>query len=202
MTSDALGLFSLPIFISRSSTCWRSSFTALEEDPYSSQQIHGFIRAMTILKVESYSRIKWERNCQKHQHFCSSSFFRNQDILWSCCYAHISLACWQAYLPSQTSAGIKDLRREDLLSIRGTGKGERKPHDRIYDYAPYNDLGNPDKDKDLRRPVLGGDERPYPRRCRTGRPPTTTGILHWSLFFLERKYFFFFKSLKIRDATV
>ncbi|KAF5441840.1 hypothetical protein F2P56_037215, partial [Juglans regia] len=78
----------------------------------------------------------------------------------------------QAYLPSQTPPGIKDLRNEDLLSIRGNGKGERKPHDRIYDYDLYNDLGNPDKDIDLARPVLGCEERPYPRRCRTGRPPT------------------------------
>ena len=84
--------------------------------------------------------------------------------------------CGQAYLPSQTPAGIKDLRREDLLSIRGTGKGERKQHDRIYDYATYNDLGNPDKDKELARPVLGVTERPYPRRCRTGRPPTRLGM--------------------------
>lgn len=83
----------------------------------------------------------------------------------------------QAYLPSQTPAGIKDLRREDLLSIRGNGKGERKHHERIYDYAVYNDLGNPDKDKDLARPVLSGEERPYPRRCRTGRPPTQTDPL-------------------------
>ncbi|XAR64425.1 Linoleate 13S-lipoxygenase [Bertholletia excelsa] len=75
----------------------------------------------------------------------------------------------KAYLPSQTPLGIKDLRREDLLSIRGNGKGERKMHERIYDYAPYNDLGRPDKD-DLYRPVLAGEERPYPRRCRTGRP--------------------------------
>lgn len=78
----------------------------------------------------------------------------------------------QASLPSQTPPGIKDLRHEDLLSIRGNGKGERKPHDRIYDYDVYNDLGNPDKDEDLARPVLAGEERPYPRRCRTGRPPT------------------------------
>ncbi|PSS28777.1 Lipoxygenase [Actinidia chinensis var. chinensis] len=78
----------------------------------------------------------------------------------------------KAYLPSQTPPGIKDLRREDLLSIRGNGKGERKMHDRIYDYAPYNDLGNPDKGEDLARPVLSGEEMPYPRRCRTGRPPT------------------------------
>ncbi|KAJ9709765.1 hypothetical protein PVL29_001299 [Vitis rotundifolia] len=80
----------------------------------------------------------------------------------------------QAYLPSQTPPGLKDLRREDLLSLRGNRKGERKPHDRIYDYAPYNDLGNPDKSEDLARPVLSGEERPYPRRCRTGRPPTRT----------------------------
>lgn len=75
-------------------------------------------------------------------------------------------------LPSQTPPGIKDLRLEDLRSIRGNGKGERKMHDRIFDYAPYNDLGNPDKGEDLARPVLGDEERPYPRRCRTGRPPT------------------------------
>ncbi|KAF2286521.1 hypothetical protein GH714_017502 [Hevea brasiliensis] len=81
----------------------------------------------------------------------------------------------QAYLPSQTPPGIKDLRREDLLSIRGNGKGERKRHDRIYDYATYNDLGNPDKDEDLARPVIGGSkDLPYPRRCRTGGPPTKT----------------------------
>ncbi|WCJ38711.1 Lipoxygenase 6 chloroplastic [Euphorbia peplus] len=79
----------------------------------------------------------------------------------------------QAYLPSQTPPGIKDIRRDDLLSIRGNGKGQRKAHDRIYDYAPYNDLGRPDKDEDLARPVFGGNkEWPYPRRCRTGRPPS------------------------------
>ncbi|WJX53004.1 Lipoxygenase 6, chloroplastic [Trifolium repens] len=80
----------------------------------------------------------------------------------------------QAYLPSQTPPGIKNLRLEDLLSIRGSGthqENERKSHERIYDYAPYNDLGNPDKEE-LVRPVLGDQERPYPRRCRTGRPPT------------------------------
>ncbi|CAA2986276.1 lipoxygenase 6, chloroplastic [Olea europaea subsp. europaea] len=78
----------------------------------------------------------------------------------------------QAYLPSQTPPGIKDLRREDLLSLRGNGKGERKLHERIYDYDVYNDLGNPDKGEDTVRPVLGNEEWPYPRRCRTGRPHT------------------------------
>ncbi|OMO60422.1 Lipoxygenase [Corchorus capsularis] len=80
----------------------------------------------------------------------------------------------QACLPSQTPPGLKDLRREDLLSVRGSGKGKRKAHERIYDYDVYNELGNPDKDEDLARPVLGGEERPYPRRCRTGRPPAKT----------------------------
>ncbi|KAL9225585.1 hypothetical protein vseg_001490 [Gypsophila vaccaria] len=80
------------------------------------------------------------------------------------------------YLPSQTPPGIKDLRREDLISLRGNGKGERKLHERVYDYAPYNDLGNPDKDDDLARPVLSGSEFPYPRRCRSGRPPMKTDL--------------------------
>lgn len=100
----------------------------------------------------------------------------------------------QAYLPSQTPSGIKDLRREDLLSIRGNGKGERKPYDRIYDYAPYNDLGNPDKDEDLARPVIGGSEDlPYPRRCRTGRPPTKTGMAFSKEF--DQIIFMIFSSL-------
>lgn len=61
------------------------------------------------------------------------------------------------------------------MSIRGNGKGERKLHERIYDYDVYNDLGNPDKSEDLARPLVGGKEKPYPRRCRTGRGPTKTG---------------------------
>jgi lipoxygenase len=83
----------------------------------------------------------------------------------------------QAYLPSQTPPGIKDLRSKDLDSLRGNGKGERKQHERIYDYAPYNDLGKPDKGEDLARPVLGSQTWPYPRRCRTGRPPSESDPL-------------------------
>ena len=62
-----------------------------------------------------------------------------------------------------------------MIRRRGNGKGERKLHEMIYDYAPYNDLGNPDKENDLYRPALVGPERPYPRRCRTGRPPMKSG---------------------------
>lgn len=68
--------------------------------------------------------------------------------------------------------------------MRGDGVGERKTFERIYDYDTYNDLGDPDNDPDLARPVLGGSkDLPYPRRCRTGRPSTKTGTFN-PLFFL------------------
>uniref|UniRef100_A0A7C9B054 Lipoxygenase n=1 Tax=Cannabis sativa TaxID=3483 RepID=A0A7C9B054_CANSA len=84
----------------------------------------------------------------------------------------------KCYLPSQTPSGIKELRKIALENLRGDGKGERKKNERVYDYDVYNDLGQPDNNDDLKRPVLGGSkEFPYPRRCRTGRPPTETDPL-------------------------
>ncbi|CAK7339259.1 unnamed protein product [Dovyalis caffra] len=81
------------------------------------------------------------------------------------------------YLPSQTPSGLRRLRKEELVSLRGDGKGERKQGDRIYDYDVYNDLDVPNTSPDsIPRPVLGGKEHPYPRRCRTGRLPTQKGI--------------------------
>ncbi|BFI25534.1 lipoxygenase [Marchantia polymorpha subsp. ruderalis] len=78
----------------------------------------------------------------------------------------------KTYLPSTTPAGLKDLREADLKSLRGDGKGRRKSWENVYDYAVYNDLGDGDEDAKLIRPVLGGSKaHPYPRRCRTGRPP-------------------------------
>ncbi|CAL5041923.1 unnamed protein product [Urochloa decumbens] len=74
-----------------------------------------------------------------------------------------------SYLPSQTPEGVARLRKEELQAIRGDGQGERKSYERVYDYDVYNDLGDPDRDLDTKRPVLGGKDRPYPRRCRTGR---------------------------------
>ncbi|XP_027344673.1 linoleate 13S-lipoxygenase 2-1, chloroplastic-like [Abrus precatorius] len=74
------------------------------------------------------------------------------------------------YLPSQTPSGLRKLREEDLMLLRGNGEGERKSSDRIYDYDVYNDLGDPDSSIDHKRPVLGASKQyPYPRRCRTGR---------------------------------
>lgn len=85
----------------------------------------------------------------------------------------------QPYLPSETPDGLKELRKQELRELRGDGKGVRKLSDRIYDYDTYNDLGNPDRGIDFRRPVLGGKQIPYPRRCRTGRPPTDTGTIRF-----------------------
>ncbi|XP_020204131.1 linoleate 13S-lipoxygenase 2-1, chloroplastic [Cajanus cajan] len=76
----------------------------------------------------------------------------------------------ECYLSSKTPSGLRRLREEELGRLRGNGEGERKSFDRIYDYDVYNDLGDPDSNTDLRRPVLGGTKQhPYPRRCRTGR---------------------------------
>ncbi|XP_062171339.1 linoleate 13S-lipoxygenase 2-1, chloroplastic-like [Alnus glutinosa] len=80
----------------------------------------------------------------------------------------------KSYLPSQTPSGLRRLREEELVILRGNGQGERKTFERVYDYDTYNDLGDPDSSADLKRPVLGSKDHPYPRRCRTGRERTKT----------------------------
>lgn len=89
----------------------------------------------------------------------------------------------QTYLPTETPAPLLPYREEELLILRGETEKEKtdgsvtqlQEWDRVYDYAYYNDLGNPDRGQDYARPVLGGSSQyPYPRRGKTGRPPTNT----------------------------
>jgi linoleate 9S-lipoxygenase len=83
----------------------------------------------------------------------------------------------QTYLPSEIPAPLLKYRKEELVNLRGDGTRELQEWDRVYDYAYYNDLGNPDEDPKNARPILGGSsEHPYPRRGRTGRPPTKIGL--------------------------
>eukprot|EP00257_Ricinus_communis_P005152 XP_002519072.3 linoleate 13S-lipoxygenase 3-1, chloroplastic [Ricinus communis] len=115
-----------------------------------------YLESVTVEDVIHFSCDSWVQSSQ-NDHAGKRIFFANK-----------------AYLPCQTPLGLKELREMDLKQLRGNGRGIRKLCDRIYDYDTYKDLGNPDKGMEYNRPILGGEMLPYPRRCRTGRPPSST----------------------------
>ncbi|KAK3000405.1 hypothetical protein RJ639_020401 [Escallonia herrerae] len=124
---------------------------------------HGefYLKTLTLQDVPGHGRIhfvcnSWVYPAEKYK--SDRVFFTNQ-----------------TYLPSETPAPLIRYRAEELVQLRGNGTGKLEEWDRVYDYAYYNDLGDPDRGSKYARPVLGGSsEYPYPRRGRTGRPPTDT----------------------------
>ncbi|PHT63176.1 putative linoleate 9S-lipoxygenase 5 [Capsicum annuum] len=120
-----------------------------------------FLKSLTLEDVPNHGRIhflcdSWVYPASKYK--SGRIFFANQ-----------------AYLPSETPEPLRRYREDELATLRGDGTGKLEVWDRVYDYAYYNDLGEPDEGKEFARPVLGGSsEYPYPRRCRAGREPTKT----------------------------
>ncbi|PRQ27703.1 putative linoleate 9S-lipoxygenase [Rosa chinensis] len=65
------------------------------------------------------------------------------------------------YIPSDTPLALRKYRQQELEQLRGNGTGELNEWERVYDYAYYNDLGDPDSGSNYARPVLGGTSQ-YP----------------------------------------
>ncbi|KAH0783003.1 hypothetical protein KY290_002601 [Solanum tuberosum] len=120
-----------------------------------------FVKSLTLDDVPNHGKIHFVCNSWIYPSFKYKSdriFFANQ-----------------AYLPSETPETLRKYRENELVTLRGNGNGKLEEWDRVYDYACYNDLGEPDKGKEYARSILGGSsEYPYPRRGRTGRKPTKT----------------------------
>ncbi|CAL1396788.1 unnamed protein product [Linum trigynum] len=118
-----------------------------------------YLKTLTLDDVPGHGRVDFICNSwvyPAHRYKYDRIFFSNK-----------------TYLPCQTPEPLRQYRQQELVNLRGNGKGELKEWDRVYDYAYYNDLGSPDKGDAYARPVLGGSmEYPYPRRGRTGRKPT------------------------------
>ncbi|KAL1298334.1 hypothetical protein AAHE18_18G025200 [Arachis hypogaea] len=126
-------------------------------------QVEFFLKTLTLEDVPNQGTIHFVCNSWVY----NSKLYKSPRIFFSN----------KPYLPSETPAPLVKYREEDLKNLRGDGKGERQEHERIYDYDVYNDLGNPDRNENHARPILGGSTTfPYPRRGRTGRYPARNGF--------------------------
>ncbi|KAK8949453.1 putative linoleate 9S-lipoxygenase 5 [Platanthera zijinensis] len=119
-----------------------------------------YLKSITIENFPGKGRI----------HFDCNSWVYNADKY---SYDRIFFANY-SYLPNSTPEPLRPYRQDEMRNLRGDSVNRRlEEWDRVYSYAYYNDLGNPDANPDKARPVLGGSaELPYPRRGKTGRPPS------------------------------
>ncbi|GMI96000.1 Arabidopsis thaliana lipoxygenase 5 [Hibiscus trionum] len=117
-----------------------------------------YLKTVTLDDVPGHGRVHFVCNSwvyPTHRYKYDRVFFSNK-----------------TYLPCQMPVPLRDYREEELVNLRGDGRGMLKEWDRVYDYDFYNDLAMPEKGPDCHRPVLGGSMHcPYPRRGRTGRKP-------------------------------
>ncbi|XWS39321.1 hypothetical protein CRYUN_Cryun18bG0041600 [Craigia yunnanensis] len=117
-----------------------------------------YLRTITLEDVPGHGRVHFVCNSwvyPAHRYKYDRVFFSNK-----------------TYLPCQTPEPLRKYREEELVNLRGNGKGKLREWDRVYDYDCYNDLGMPEKGQKFARQVLGrSQECPYPRRGRTGRKP-------------------------------
>ncbi|XP_076947195.1 putative linoleate 9S-lipoxygenase 5 [Bidens hawaiensis] len=152
-----------------------------------------YLKTLTLTHVPNVGRL----------HFVCNSWIYNEEHYTKGYRVFFSN---QTYLPGKTPKGICYYREEELVELRGDGTGKREEWDRVYDYDVYNDLSQPDKGSELVRPILGGStDRPYPRRCRTGRSVITDSNMESRIGILQSLQIYVprderFSDLKMQDV--
>ncbi|XP_038899354.1 linoleate 9S-lipoxygenase-like isoform X2 [Benincasa hispida] len=137
------------------------------------------------LKVEKWFGIPGAfliTNQHKHKFFLRSAFFQisnhSQIIHFDCnswVYpinlnaSHYLFFSNTSYIPSQTPSPLMELRKLELIKVRGDGRREiMEEWENIYEYDYYNHVGNSQEHSRL---IIGGSSSlPYPRRLRTLHP--------------------------------